>query len=337
MAVQRRLEGAVGRQQVDVPGGIGRRAAAGHPDRGSGATAVGSGVEGGRLRQGGLAEGDDPARVRRRIAVGGKARIQGAVRQQQRRALRVLARIEAHGAALRRVARGDRDRTAEQLRAGGDIECVQPLVIVRRAILGHRDDVERAVRAGIAVDDGRRRDADLRRDLAAAVHRFGRGFTALQQRNLPQRRAAVGVEGVHRIILGGHEHDIVRAALHGQPGEVQGLRIHLAVDRQQAQEAEAARLHVRGGERGLGQVLPGARQIVFVGRDVGATRRRRAPGGGLAGLIGLARGAASTRAPATARRRPSRDQQQRHAPSTCARAPHLAILAREKMHQTVNV
>ena len=294
--VERGLKGAVGREQIHVPGGIGRRTAAGHPDGRPGAAAVRGGIEGGRLRQSGLAEGDDPARIRRRIAVRSKARIDGAVRQQQRRTLRVLACIEGHRAALHRVGRADRDGAIELFRAGGDIERVQPLVIVGGAVLGHRHEVKRAVRPGTAVDHRRGRDADLRADLAAAVHRLGRALAAVQQRDVPQRRAAVGIEGVHRVIFGGDEHDVVRGALDAQPREVQGLCVHLAVGREEAQQPEAARVHVGCRQDGLGEVLPGTRHIVLVGRDVGAAGRR------LAGLIRLAWGAASTHAAPAASR-----------------------------------
>ena len=87
-----------------------RRAAAGHPDRRP-RVAVGRDVEYARLRQRGLVVAHDPAGVGRDVAVRGPAGIDDTLRQQQRRTLLVLPRLEAgRDAARRRIGCGDLDR-----------------------------------------------------------------------------------------------------------------------------------------------------------------------------------------------------------------------------------
>ena len=149
---------------------------------------------------------------------------------------------------------------------------------------------------GGAIDDRRRSDADQRRYLTAGVRATGR-FPDAEQRHVPQQRAAVRVERVHRVVLGGHEHHVVRRALHAERREVQRLGVHLAVGGQEAQLAEAARVHVRGRQHRLRQVLAGAGQVVLVGHDVGAGSH-----GGRAGLrLRRGRRAAAVTARAKAR------------------------------------
>jgi hypothetical protein len=68
-----------------------------------------------------------------------------------------------------RILRLDTLGAAEQFCVGGEIERVQALKIIPRAILGHRDQVDRAVWSECAVDHGRGSNADLRLDMAASA------------------------------------------------------------------------------------------------------------------------------------------------------------------------
>ena len=145
--------------------------------------------------------------------------------EQQARALFVLLRIEDHDAA-RAAGAGARKgrlnglRAAEQLGAERGVERVQPLDVGAGGCLRHRDDVDDAVRAARAIDDRRRRDADLGRDLRAAPRVAG-GLAGAEQRHVPERGARDGVEGVDAIVLGRDVDHIAHAvAGHGDRGQV---------------------------------------------------------------------------------------------------------------------
>src|SRR5262249_38960832 len=108
--------------------------------------------------------------------------------------------------------------------AGGDVEGVEPLHVVGGAgddLLGLDHDVHRV---GGAVDDRRPGDADLGHDVAGNDVGLGdRGDPVgrVDEGALPELAAAVAVEGVDAVVLGGREDDVVRAAVDGQVGHVQ--------------------------------------------------------------------------------------------------------------------
>ena len=225
------------------------------------------------MRQGRLVVTDDPGGVRREIAVRSPAGVDHAVQKQQRRAVLVLFGIEGDdpaGAvvAVAGIGRLHRHRPAFHVRAGGDVQGVQPLEI-RRAVFGHGHRVQDSVCAGGAVDHRRRGNADLRRDLAAAAVIAG-GFARAEQRHFPELRAGIGVEGVGRIVFGHDEDDVVHAAGDAELGEVQRLGVHQAVHREVAQQAEGRRIHIGLRQGCFRSVLAGAQDIVVVGSDVSA-------------------------------------------------------------------
>src|SRR5947209_3025548 len=85
----------------------------------------------------------------------------------------VLLRIEDGGASRTAGARSrkrplDRRRATKELRARRDVERVETLKVRAGPVLGHRHDVDRAIRTTRSIDDRRRRDADFWRDLRAA-------------------------------------------------------------------------------------------------------------------------------------------------------------------------
>ena len=66
----------------------------------------------------------------------------------------------------------------------------------------------------------------------------------------PERRGvgaliAVGIEGVDRVVLGGHEDDVVRDAVDRQVRHVQRLGVDVAVDRLREELAEVRGIDVR--------------------------------------------------------------------------------------------
>ena len=169
---------------------------------------------------------------------------------------------------------------------------MQALVIVVARVLGHGDEIERAVRSGAAIDDRRRGDAEFRRDLCAAAG-IAQGLARPKQRHVPENGAGVGVEGVDRVVLGGREQHVVLRSGHAEPGYIQRLGIDLAVYRQISQQAEARRSHIRQSQLRLRGVLAAAAQIIFVREHIGSRRhgprrdgQHRAAAGGAAARIG---------------------------------------------------
>src|SRR5262249_16875203 len=147
------------------------------------------------------------------------------------------------------------------VQAGGDVEGVQPLHVVGGAaddLLGLDHDVHRV---GAAVDDRRPGDADLGHDVAGdnvGLGDRGDAVGRVDETALPERAAAVAVEGVDAVVLRGREDDVVRAlAGDGQVGHVQRLRVGVAVDRVVEQVAEVGRVDVGGGQDRLVRVRPG--------------------------------------------------------------------------------
>ena len=108
---------------------------------------------------------------------------------------------------------GDQDLVGD--RAAADVDRIEVMLEVR-PVAGH---FLRLVldedRVGGRVDDRRGRDADLRRDVAAADgavgdRRDGAAVLGRQQGVLPENGAGVGVDGVEAVVLGRDKNDVVR-------------------------------------------------------------------------------------------------------------------------------
>src|SRR3984885_6149950 len=72
-----------------------------------------------------------------------------------------------------------------------------------------------------------------------------------------------GGGGVDRTGLRRQVDDVVHGALHGEPGQVQRLRVHLAVRGEQMLLPEARRVDVGGRQNRLGEILAGGAAVVF--------------------------------------------------------------------------
>ena len=86
-----------------------------------------------------------------------------------------------------------------------DVERMQPLK-VHAAALGHRDHVDGAIGSARAIDDRRRRDADLGHDLdaAAVVART----LPVEEGHLPERQAGLRVNRIDAVVLGRDVDDV---------------------------------------------------------------------------------------------------------------------------------
>ena len=103
-----------------------------------------------------------------------------------------------------------------------------------------------AVRPAGPVDNRRRGDADFRHDLRAAS-RVTRGLADADERGPPEHGARDGVHRVDRVVLSGHIQHIVHAAAgNGDGGQVERLRIHLAVDREESVLPNVVALTIAG-------------------------------------------------------------------------------------------
>src|SRR5262249_46543313 len=150
--------------------------------------------------------------------------------------------------------------------AGGDVQGVELLHVVGGAaddLLGLDHDVHGV---GRAVNDRRPGDADLGHDVAGNDVRLGdRGDAVgrVDETALPELPAAVAVEGVDAVVLGGGEDDVVRAAADRQVGHVQGLGVGVAVDGVVEEVAEVGRVDVGGRQDRLLRVGPGQQAVVM--------------------------------------------------------------------------
>jgi len=182
--------------------------------------------------------------------------------------LLVLGRRE-HVRAARgcRNAGGNLGRTSQEFRARGYVEGVQTLMVIRGGVQRHGDQVNGAVRTGAAVDDRRGSYADLGHDLIAAERTAG-VLAGFQQGYLPKRGAAIGVKGIDRIVLGGHEYHVVRDARDAELRQVQWLGIDLAIHGHVAQQTKARGIDVRGGQYRFRGVRTAAVEVVLVSRHV---------------------------------------------------------------------
>lgn len=153
---------------------------------------------------------DNPSGIRIDIAMRSPARVDNSVQQKKTRAVFILLGIEDNlpVAAVRvraRVGGLNGSRSAELLRAAGQIERVQPLIIIAATILTHSDKVNAAVRTGAQVYQRRSGDADLGSDLAA-VPGVGGCLSGFEQRDLP-----ADVSGVNAIVFHGRKDYVVHA------------------------------------------------------------------------------------------------------------------------------
>ena len=86
--------------------------------------------------------------------------------------------------------------------------------------------------------------------ISGATCRAARGIArrfspATEQRSLPEHGAGAGVERVDGVVLRRHVHDIVRPVPgNGERGQVERLRVHLAVHGQESDLAEAGHADV---------------------------------------------------------------------------------------------
>ncbi len=207
--------------------------------------------------------------------------VNGATDFQESRPFVVLRGIEDHVSvrAVRagsRVSRGDRGRTSEQFRAGRQVERVDAVNIVAAGSFGHGDQINGVARP---VDNRRGSNADLGSNLAAAAIIAG-SLSRGQHRFLPEDRTraavdAVGVKGIHAIVLGHNVQNVFRSAIwDGQVRKIERLSVHVAVDGKRADLPEFGLIHVGGSKHGLVEVLPGAQVVVVIGRHVSPGGRR---------------------------------------------------------------
>ena len=190
-----------------------------------------------------------------------------AILKQQTGARVVLKRIELERAAARTVAGAadaglNRYRPAELLHAGKGIERVQPLK--EAAILSRpNQDVNRV---GRGVDCRRGGNTNLRLDVGAIlVRRRDRRYATrrIDEADLPENRAVIGVKGVKAVVFGHDIHDVVRASIDADAGKVEGLRVHIPVYGHRKEFPELGAVHI-----GLLCVRTCARVVVVLGGDV---------------------------------------------------------------------
>lgn len=241
--------------------------------------AVGSDIQYRDLRQRIFVVAHQPARIWPNIAMRSPTRVDHAVQQKQARPVHLLSGVEDHVSpgtvvAGSRIGRLNLFRTTEFLGATGHVQCMQPLMIVSASILRHGDEVYRSVRAGLGVNHRRGSHSNLRSHLIAAVIIAG-SFPRGQRGNLPKLPAGVGIETVDIAVLGCDKKNIVGRARNAQAGQVERLGVDFAVGGNDEQHAKTSRVHIRGRERGLAQVLSCSGVIVVIRRDTGGRRRRR--------------------------------------------------------------
>src|ERR1017187_10137500 len=104
---------------------------------------------------------------------------------------------------------------------------------------------------------------------------------------MPELRAwlRVGVEGVHAVMLGGDENDVVGTAPDAQTGNPQRLRVGGSIHGTRKQLSEAAGGHRQGGQRKFVRVGAVARKIVVVGEDPRKIGDRDGSGGALGSVL----------------------------------------------------
>ncbi len=174
--------------------------------------------------------------VRTRVAGGAPGDYHASVDQQQAGAGQFAERVEAAGCR-------NLHRPAKLLDAGSNRQGMQPLH-EPAALPGARQNVEGARRD---IDCRRGRDADFRRDEAAAGV-CGR-HRATGKSHTPERGGGLrrGIERVHAVVFRGDENDVMRAlAGHRHLRHKQRLRIHVPIDRERKDFAELAAFTLAG-------------------------------------------------------------------------------------------
>jgi hypothetical protein len=87
---------------------------------------------------------------------------------------------------------------------------------------------------------------------------------------VPKGLARIRVEGIHGIILRGHDQHVAQPkARYHDSSRIQGLRIDVPVHWQDPQFAKIGGVDVRQGENLLVQVLAGPRGVIVVREHVG--------------------------------------------------------------------
>lgn len=159
--VERGVESPVGHKQIDVSRRVGGRSGTRHPH--GPLASVGGEIENADLLQAGFAITHDPSVIRRLIAVRRPSHVNRAVEQQQGSTFSVGSRVERQTAG--QVGEGSLDGAGAAIlfRTRGEVESMQPLIIIPVRILRHGHQENRAVWTHIEIDDRGRGDANLRR------------------------------------------------------------------------------------------------------------------------------------------------------------------------------
>ena len=220
--------------------------------------------------------------VRALIAVRRPRDVDGAVIEQEGRALIVGARVERDvvlrvtPVARSEHARLDDERAAGPLGAVTNVERVQPLD-ERAVLLGAGDEVHRLRQR---VDDRRAADADVAGEVpvgAAGLADVGPEYgndagCRVRVVDVPERcrrRGIVGVEGIDAVVVGGDVDDIPDAETRNvEAVYIEWLTIDLVVDGALEELAELADVDVRRRQHRFGKVRARPGGVVVLGRDV---------------------------------------------------------------------
>src|SRR5215469_4213896 len=111
-------------------------------------------------------------------------------------------------------------------------------------IFGHTDNVNGSVFACFAIDHGCGGNANLWRNLIAAMI-IARTLARAEDRNLPQLCSPISVKRIHAAVLGCDKDYVTRLPAECDAREVERHGVHLAVDREKADFAEVASDHAR--------------------------------------------------------------------------------------------
>ncbi len=134
----------------------------------------------------------------------------------------------------------------------------------------------------VAVDHRGVGDADLRRDLAAAMIVAG-GLIRSQSAYFPELRARVGVERIGASVFGNYDQHIMRLPRHRKAAHVERLPVDFAVHRQFTKLAKPVEVDILRGEHRL-RSIPSVARVVIVIRGYIHARggsHRKSQGGGM--------------------------------------------------------
>ncbi len=280
------IERAVSRDQIDIALIVDRRRGATGP-KGS-LAAVGSAVIYKHLLQRRRVITDEPAVICAGVAVGGPRGVDDAVQQQQAGALFVISGNECdRGASVARSRNGsfNEHRTSGLLGSRRQVERMQAVRVGRRAARRFHRHGYHVQRRRSRVNDGGARDPDLGNNLITVESvlvrdraHTGRG---VEEADLPEGSGVglsiIGVEGVHAVVLGGHEDDVVHTFSRDlDSAQIERVGVDVTIHRIGKQLTDLRGVDVRRSELCFAQILPGARQIVVIGEDVDLRRRKHA-------------------------------------------------------------